>query len=55
MAYDGAGLIAAMIATFLCVAGPYQIAAGKLIPKKSPLELFNLGFLVQDQPCRAGE
>ena len=39
-----AGLAAAMVLVFCCVAGPYQLAAGKLVPKKSPLELLKFGF-----------
>jgi len=39
-----AGLAAAMVLVFFCLAGPYQLAVGKLIPKKSPLELFKFGF-----------
>jgi hypothetical protein len=34
-----AGLAAAMIAAFLCLVGPYQVATGKLIPKKPLSEL----------------
>ena len=39
-----AGLAAAMILVFCCLAGPYQLATGKLVPKKSPLDLFKFGF-----------
>jgi hypothetical protein len=47
-----AGLAAAMILVFLCFAGPYQLATGKLIQKKSPLELFKFGFAVRvEQPA----
>jgi hypothetical protein len=34
------GLTAAMIAVFLCLAGPYQLATGQLIQKKPLRELF---------------
>lgn len=51
-----AGLAAAMVAVFCCLAGPYQLATGKLIPKKSPLELFNLGFAARvEVPGTASE
>ncbi|MFQ5806531.1 MAG: ArnT family glycosyltransferase [Phycisphaerae bacterium] len=37
-----AGLVAAMVTVFFCLVGPYQLATGRLIQKKSPLELFKL-------------
>ena len=33
---------AILLAAFACIAGPYQLATGKLIPKKSPQALFKL-------------
>ena len=37
------GLIVAMVAVFQCCTGPYQLATGKLVPKKSPVELLKIG------------
>lgn len=36
------GWAVAMAAVFFCLAGPYQLATGKLVPKKSLLELLKL-------------
>lgn len=38
------GRAGAMVGVFLCLAAPYQLATGKLIQKKSPLELFKFGL-----------
>jgi len=46
-----AGFAVAMIAVFLCLAGPYQLATGKLIQKKPLRELFRLSPTAQfDRP-----
>ena len=35
---------AILLVAFLCTAGPYQLATGKLVPKKSPEKLFRLAI-----------
>ncbi len=42
-----AGLAVAMVAVFFCLAGPYQIATGKVVPKKPPLELLKVSRAAQ--------
>ncbi len=45
------GLAVAMVLVFCCLVGPYQFATGKLIPKKSPLDLLKFGFAARvEQP-----
>jgi hypothetical protein len=44
------GWAAAMAAVFFCLVGPYQLATGKLVPKKSPLELLKFGFATRIEP-----
>jgi len=44
-----------MCAIFFCITAPYQIAVGKLIPKKSPTELLKFGFTTNTAPIPAFE
>jgi hypothetical protein len=48
------GWAAAMVAVFFCLAGPYQLATGKLVPKKSPSELFKFGFAARTERPAGG-
>ena len=47
-----AALAVGMLALFFCITAPYQLATGKLVPKKSPLELFH--FAQSDTPDVGG-
>ena len=44
-----AGLAAGLLAVFFCLAGPYQLATGKLIQKKSLQEMFGFTAAAQSQ------
>lgn len=44
------GLAVAMLAAFFCLTAPYQLATGRLVQKKSPLELLDLGSAGQNGP-----
>jgi hypothetical protein len=44
------GRAAAMVGVFFCLAGPYQLLTGKLVQKKSLLELLKFGVAVRVEP-----